>query len=401
GNLYSVKWSPDGTWIASGASDRSIRLWRPDGQPGPVLTGHPYVSSVSWKPDGCAFAAAVADGTIRICDAEGVAETILTGHRRPVSDVNWSPDGKQIVSQGIDRTLRVWNVVEQTATAVFPAYEGSYERDPRGLSWSSRGDRIASAFHRGDYEIRLWSPDGTAGPVLKGHQASPYEVAWCPRGERLASVSQDGTVRLWNPDGTTAGVFNVGQLLASVAWKPDGTQLASGCEDGTIQLWSPEGKPGVLLHGHTNRVTSIEWSSDGQRIATGSRDSAIRLWSTDGEPLAALKGHTNTIKKVTWRPRTREILSAGEDGSIRLWDGETREPKWILSILRDEQSVKFSAAGWRIAGDPNVFEQEFAYVIEEPSGAMEVVPPSEFERRLTSNASIQIPMNHTADRGGG
>jgi WD40 repeat protein/serine/threonine protein kinase len=401
GNLCGVKWSPDGTWLASGATDRSIRLWRPDGQPGPVLNGHPCVLSVVWRPDGRTFAAAVADGTIRICDAEGAAGPILAGHQRPVTNIDWSPDGKQLVSQSIDRTLRVWDVDEQTVTAIIRAYEGSYERDPRGLAWSPRGDLIASTYHHKKYEIRLWSPSGAAGPVLLGHEASLYAIAWSPNGERLASVSQDGTLRLWRSDGTAAGVFNGGQLMQPVAWDVDGSRLASGCEDGTIQLWSADGKPRALVHAHADRVTSLGWSTDGRWIASGGRDSMIRLWNALGEPVATLKGHTNAIEKVAWRPNSREILSAGNDGSIRLWNAGSHESKWILFTLRDRQLAKFSPAGERIAGNPEVFEQEFAYIVENPSGAMDIVSPSEFERRLAGDTARTIPVNRTNDLEGG
>jgi WD40 repeat protein len=400
GNLYSVKWSPDGAWIVSGASDRSIRLWKSDGQPGPVLNGHPYISSVAWRPDGRIFAAAVSDGTIRVCDADGAAGSILQAHSRPVGDVCWSPAGDQFVSQSIDGTLRVWDVDERRVTVVIRAYEESaYERDPRGLAWNPRGDQIASTYHRGDHEIRLWKPNGEAGPVLKGHRADPYEIAWCPRGERLASVSQDGTLRLWKSDGTAAGEFNVGELLASVAWNVDGTQLASGCEDGTIQLWSADGKPGALLHAHSNRVISLGWSSDGHWIASGGRDSIVRIWTAEGESHTILKGHTNTIKKVAWRPGSLEILSASEDGSIRSWDSQTGEPKWILFPLRERQSARFSPAGWRIASNPEVFEREFAYILETPSGAMEIVPPSEFARRVARDSSNQDSPDQAIDPG--
>ena len=40
GNCYVIAWSPDGGQIATPGADHTIRLWKPDGRPGPVLTGH-------------------------------------------------------------------------------------------------------------------------------------------------------------------------------------------------------------------------------------------------------------------------------------------------------------------------------------------------------------------------
>ena len=36
----SVAWSPDGNWPATGSNDRTVRLWKSDGTPGPVITEH-------------------------------------------------------------------------------------------------------------------------------------------------------------------------------------------------------------------------------------------------------------------------------------------------------------------------------------------------------------------------
>ncbi len=394
GDLLSVKWSPDGKWLASGAGDLSIRLWHPDGQPGPVLNGHRSVNSVSWNPDGCEFAAGIGDHTIRIYEADGSGATVVEGHTRAVSNVVWSPDRTHIVSDSIDRMVRIWNVREQKVAAIMSGYEdpGRYfkELEPRGLAWSADGSQIASAYFGDHYEIRTWSSKGIPGMVFKGHQFHLYQVAYSPLNGQLASVSQDGTVRLWNSDGTAATVCNVGQLLESVAWKPDGTQLASGCDNGTIQLWRPDGKPAALLQGHADRSTSIDWSGDGRWIASGSRDNTVRLWSAEGEPHSVFRGHVGQVQCVRWRPNSDKILSSGTDGTIRLWNAETERPEWILCVLSDKQSMKFSPDGRRLSGDADVFEREFVYTVEKPTGAMEIVLPSEFARR-TRNSEIDVP----------
>ncbi|KAG2142770.1 WD40-repeat-containing domain protein [Suillus bovinus] len=69
GSVYSVSFSPDGTRIASGSSDRRIRLWDVGtGQPiGCPLLGHiAWVRSVLFSPDGTRIISCSWDGTVRV-----------------------------------------------------------------------------------------------------------------------------------------------------------------------------------------------------------------------------------------------------------------------------------------------------------------------------------------------
>eukprot|EP00282_Hemiselmis_andersenii_P031068 CAMPEP_0169450726 /NCGR_PEP_ID=MMETSP1042-20121227/13310_1 /TAXON_ID=464988 /ORGANISM="Hemiselmis andersenii, Strain CCMP1180" /LENGTH=70 /DNA_ID=CAMNT_0009562575 /DNA_START=20 /DNA_END=228 /DNA_ORIENTATION=+ len=52
-NVRSFAWNHDGSLLASGSDDGTVRLWTPDGQVKGTLKGHSnWVRFVAWSPDG-------------------------------------------------------------------------------------------------------------------------------------------------------------------------------------------------------------------------------------------------------------------------------------------------------------------------------------------------------------
>src|SRR5437764_2127129 len=67
--------------------------------------------AVAYSPDGSLLAAGCADGTVRFCDpATGRPVAKLTGHADAVAAVAFSRDGARLASASYDKTIRVWDV---------------------------------------------------------------------------------------------------------------------------------------------------------------------------------------------------------------------------------------------------------------------------------------------------
>ena len=351
-SVRSVSFSPDGTRIASGGEDKTIRLWdATTGKEIKTLEGHEdSVRSVSFSPDGTRIASGGADRTIRLWDAStGEQLNTLKGHTAIVWSVSFSPDGTRIASGSADQTIRMWDAATGEQLNTLKGHDGWVT----SVSFSPDGMRIASGSL--DNTIRLWNAlAGEQLNTLKGHTSYVTSVSFSPDGTRIASGSRDDTIRLW--DASTGEQFDTlkghASYVFSVSFSPDGTRIASGSIDQTIRLWEVStGEDLNTLKGHTKPVRSVIFSPDGQRIASGSIDQTVRLWdASTGEQLNTLKGHTGPVYSVSFSPDGSRIASGSDDRTIRLWDASTGKQLYTFKGHRGPvTSVSFSPDGSRIA----------------------------------------------------
>ena len=111
--VNDVAFSPDGRLLASGGSDRTLRIWNADTREtiGEPMTGHAQVVfSVAFSPDGQRLVSGSWDSSVRVWNV-GTRQPIgaaLTGHRGYVFGVAYSPDGNRIASGGEDGSVRLW-----------------------------------------------------------------------------------------------------------------------------------------------------------------------------------------------------------------------------------------------------------------------------------------------------
>lgn len=155
--IESLKFSPDGTKLASGSYSGVITLWNvTNGKQIMRLEGSRKILSLSFSPDGTKLAAGSGNGIVKLWNVEDGSEiATLQGHTTTVYSVDFSPDGKMLASGSGDWTIKLWNVENSSEITTLQGHTGAV----LSVDFSPDGKFLASSSGDGDKTIKLWSVD--------------------------------------------------------------------------------------------------------------------------------------------------------------------------------------------------------------------------------------------------
>jgi len=183
--------------------------------------------SVRFSADGSRVAAGSGDRTVRVFSvASGQSERVLKLHADWVQGVAFSPDGLHLLTGSRDRTARV---VELSSGEVTTSYTG--HQTPL-LACAFANDTAAWTLARG--ALHRWKlPKATADGDLKGDF-----VAFCTVSEGIVAAGADGKLQYFAGGAKTAKTSwdTSRSAVMTVVSSADGKRFAAGTADGKVMI---------------------------------------------------------------------------------------------------------------------------------------------------------------------
>ncbi len=314
---------------------------------------------LSFSRDGERLATSGVDGKINIWKRENGKYELDTTH--DLADANLtamslSPSGLLMTCGYSDQSVLVWELANDKLIKSFSGHNGAV----RSVCFSENEEYVLSGSE--DTTAILWYLEGNRNRQFQGHLKSITNAIFLPGRSEIVTSSLDHTAKIWSFDKNSntisidAHSYSESPLNSHVVWaadfSPDGNRLVSVSEDGTIAVLDCVNGVVLKTMGDNLDVPAIgaAYAPDGSVIATANEDGLVSIWSADDFSLQrGFQAHDETIWDLNFSPDSKYIITASADGTARIFDFDTKFEAAVLESHGDEvSSASYSADGTMI-----------------------------------------------------
>lgn len=352
GAILTMKFSPDGHYLASGGEDGVVRVWRvmvreqtdEDDLPGdepsciyfkvnhnfelvPLYAGNEKKIKSGIMRRTSDPACVVIPPEVFWIDEKPVHE--FRGHQGDVLDLSWSKD-KHLLSSSVDKTARLWRVGCDSCLGVFQHsnYVTCLQFNPANESYFISGSI--------DGKVRLWE-------ILKSRV-----VDWIDIREIVTAVC-------YRPDGKTGVVGTISGICRFFDASDNHLQL-----EAQVSLQDRKKSP-------FKRITGFEFSPvDQRKLMVTSADSQVRI--LDGvDVISKYKGLRNSGSQISasFTSDGKHIISASEDSNVYVWNYNNQDAAISNHVKSTSSCERFSASNASVAITWNGFESKDPVELQE------------------------------------
>jgi WD40 repeat protein len=392
--VTSVAISPDGQWVVTGSTDKTVRLSNFDnGQQIRAFTGPTTaVSAVAISPNHATIAAGFVDGQLFCWNAadgklvsqrkalvgaiSGIAflpqnTQVLSagndGHVKlwsvmpakkpgqleepPVKDLQVHPagatsialhgNGSQLLSGGVDKSIKLWDLATGKAVKTY----GPLSDAVTAVALSRDNSQVAAYAGK---VVRIWNLADLKEIATLQHPAPVTCVSFNPDRSRVVTGAEDHLARIWElGTGKELQAFRQGGSIRGVAFRDDATIISASADKTTVVNRLALAR---LVQAAQGPVNGLALTPDGSHILTVSADKTAKLWDLgNGSLVRSFTGAEGSLEAAAVSRNSALVAVGGADKTVRLYTFGDAKDVGKLAAAAAVQSLTFSADNQRLA----------------------------------------------------
>jgi Prp8 binding protein len=310
--------------IVASATQRTSQLDAPT----MLLTGHQgHIYSCKFNPTGSMIASSSHEKSVFLWNVYGECEnhTVMRGHQGSVVELEWSRDGDRLFTASSDMLGAMFDVELGERIKRFRGHSSFVN----SITSTRRGPLLV-ATGSDDCTAKLWDPRMKRETATLTTDYQVLSVAFSDDGSQLFTGGIENTIKCWDIRKGAVSYALAGHrnTVTGLSISPDGNFLLSNAMDHTLRVWdvraycSGARQTGVYQgasHDFQQHLLRCSWSPDGEMIAAGSSDAFVNIWDVQSKrTLYKLPGHKGSVSEVNFHPTEPVIVSCGADRQIFL-----------------------------------------------------------------------------------
>nr|GMC97936.1 WD repeat-containing protein 44-like [Ipomoea batatas] len=303
GSILTMKFSPDGEYLASAGKDGIVRVWKVDAAEAPKDLNNQDVDP------SCLY--------FSLSHLSKLAS--LEIDKEKIGQLKKSKSRKSSESACVILPPKVFRILEQ------PVHEfHGHVDEVLALSWSRNGYLLSSSV---DKTARLWQVGHDQCLGVYPHNNYVTCVEFNPVDDNyFISGSIDGKVRLWEVQRCRVIDWtDVKEIVTAVCYFPDGKGGIVGSMDGNCIFYDLVGtrlQMGSQVSLQTRkRITGFQFCpNDVSKIMVTSADSQVKILH-GSNIICKFKGSRNSGSQVpaTFTSDGKHVISISEDSNVYIW----------------------------------------------------------------------------------
>ena len=371
GGVNKVDWSPSGDLIALGTTSGIFIYDSATKERKQYIDAGGDIVELKFSPDGSKLASGSLDGRAKIWDVStGKGILLELTKNSSVTSISFSRNGKNLIfgfSNGDFYMIAVDGLKTSLSKNLYPSIGDAVSSADERFLYISKGD--------GDSKVYVWdvSTQKQVEPIVF-NAMQVNKIALSTDRQYLIASAGRNSVNLYDlvAKSPVNSFANLGGNVTEMEFSADSNLIIIALDNGFIKVFKrPEIKdfsntqiPILTIPASKYKLQSIAMSPDQKGIAVGTLEDGLTIWdaqTASEKPVFSLDQSMLKINSMSFSPDAKWLATSHDGNTVRVWNVS-------------EAKLAYTFEGYLPPGEPTSPDSRFLTVIKSTKNTWELGP---------------------------